>query len=189
MLTLTQIIEEVDALVPNSFDVDKKILWLNELNKEFFEVVQIPLIHQFASVAGKKVYSIDPKIRSNKVDAVRVAQTFYQSMQYEDVGPGHNFWVIDDETQELILEPVTPIDGQLGVVKYTKVPQTTFVKTELTVTPDAPPEYHWVYVLGMCERTAKAMNDVSLANNYAVDYRNQLSLAQQNFHTRRGEGQ
>lgn len=185
MLTLTQIIGEVDALVPNPFDAAKKVLWLNELNKEFFEVVQIPAIHQFATVAGQRVYDIDPKIRSNKVDVLRIENTFYQSMQYEDVGPGHNFWNIDDDVNELHLNPPIHMDGQIGVLKYTKTAVTTFETSALTVTPDAPSEYHWIYVLGLCERAAKGMNDVSLANNYASDYRNQLSLAQQNFHTRR----
>ena len=56
--------------------------------------------------------------------------------------------------------------------------------SELSATPDAPSEFHWTYILALCERIAKAMNDVPLANNYANDYRGQLSVAQESYKNR-----
>lgn len=186
MLTLTQIISEADLLVPNTLDTAQKVLLLNELNNEFFEVVPIPAIHNFVTVAGQNVYALNPQIRSNKVGSVIVGNTIYESMQYENVRPGHNFWVI--ESNNLTLSPSVTVSGQPGVVKYTKIATSTFTTGGLTVNPDAPGEYHWIYVLGLCELLAKAMNDVTLANNYGSDYRAQLSLAQQNYGARQKEG-
>ncbi len=184
MLTVQEAINEVDALVPNTFDVPKKVGWLNTLNKEFFEVVQIPAIHQFVTTAGQSTYPVNTKIMSHKVDSVRVGSSFYESMQYEDVQPGHNHWIIDDAIQELSLYPPSAITGERGVLKYTKLSATTFTTGSLTAVLEAPKEYHWAYVLGLAERVAKAMNDVTLANNYGNDYRSQLLLAQQNFGNR-----
>jgi hypothetical protein len=185
VLTIEQIFAEVDTLVPNFFDAAKKVTWINEINKEFFEVVKIPLVHQFVTEGGISSYDLPSTARSNNVIRVQVGSTLYNSMQYEDVRPGHNFWVVDDATQKMQLNPKPSLTGQVGVVNYHKISTKTFLTSTISADkPDAPEEYHWSYVLGLCERVAKAMNDVTLANNFGNDYRSQLSLAQQNYGTR-----
>lgn len=188
MLKLSEIVAEVDALVPNPFNDAQKVGWLNEINKEFFEFVKIPVIHQFVTTAGQNDYVLPSGVKSNNIDRVQVNQTFYNSMQYQDIIPGHNYWILDDATKILSLNPYPSLSHLLGVVKYAKTATTTFVSSNLTTTPDAPEEYHFTYVLGLCERVAKGMNDVTLANNYGADYRNQIAIAQQNFGNRVQEG-
>jgi hypothetical protein len=182
MLTIQQIISEVDALVPNLFDNAKKVTWLNELNKEFFEIVKIPAIHLFSTISGVSTYELPNEVTSQKIEEIQVDQVLYKSLQYDDVSPGHNFWIAEDG--DLELHPPPSLTGQKGILKYSLGSRSIFTTGNLNIYPDAPKEYHWTYVLGLCERVAKGMNDVSLANNYGNDYRANLLLAQQNFGTR-----
>lgn len=183
MHTLQQIIDEVDAIVPNSFAITQKTTWLNELNREFFEVVKIPVTLQKVFGPGESEF-LPSDIRSRNIVHIRIGNTIYLSIQYETVNPGHNFWIFDDVTRKLTLEPL-PILAELGHITYYKTNTKTLV---LSDSPEAPEEYHWAYVLGLAEKVSKAMNDVTLANNYGNDYRAQLSQAQQNYGNRQVEG-
>lgn len=181
MRTLKSIIDEVDVLVPNPIDVANKVIWLNSINKEFFEFVKIPTLHTFVTTSSAADYTVPADIRSRNVDQLLVGGSFYRSAQYEDVNPGHNQWVLDEATKKLQLIPTPTTAGLRGMIRYSKTSSTIFSATTLTVTPDAPEEYHDAYVLGLCERVAKAMNDVALANNYGRNYRERLLSAQQTF--------
>lgn len=184
MLTLQEIINEVDTLVPNTIENAKKVTWLNAINNEFFEVVKIPTIHQFTVSVGTSEYTLPNDVRSKNVVRVQIDSAYHLSMQYEQVNPGHNFWSMDDVTRKLQLNPTPSVAGKVGIVTYNKIGTTTFTTTNLTVKPDAPEEYHWIYVLGLSEQVAKAMNDVTLANNYGNDFREHLVIAQQNYGNR-----
>lgn len=188
MLTIKEILAEVDKLVPNPFAEKDKVVWLNEINKEFFEFVKIPKVHQFVTIAGKNNYTVPAEMKSQNVERVQVNHSLYESMQYEVVEPGHNFWILEDSVKELLLNPKPSISHMVGIVKYSKSAVQTFLPSNLTVTPEAPEEYHNTYVLGLCERVAKGMNDVTLANNYGSDYRSSISIAQQNYGNRMAEG-
>jgi hypothetical protein len=180
MLTIQQIINEVDTLVPNIFDAQKKLTWVNEINKEFFEIVKIPVVHSFTVSPGLD-NTLPSDVRSRNIDRVQVADSFYLSLQYGRVNPGHNHWFFDDITKTITLNP-PPSLIKSAIVIYHKISTKTFLIASIgTDSPEAPEEYHWIYVLGLAERVAKAMNDVSLANNFGDDYISQLSIAQQNY--------
>ena len=186
MLTLRQIIDEVDNLVPNPFDDATKVAWLNQINKDFFEIVKIPLVVQFPTTSGTSPYVIPREAKSRNIARVQVGDTLYASMQYEEVNPGNNYWIVnddeDDTFQYIHLEPKPYATGKVCVVIYHMTTRRTFTTVFISVDkPEAPEEHHWTYVLGLCERVAKAMNDVTLANNYGNDYRAQLLIAQQNY--------
>ncbi|MGR6906148.1 phage adaptor protein [Lysinibacillus sp. BSL11] len=183
MLTLQQIIKEADVRVPNPFDVAQKISWLNEINVEFFEIVRIPKVWRFVIVAGTDTYEMPPVIKSYAIENVRNQSVMYESIQYEKVQPGRNYWSLDDDTKKLTLFP-RPTLGVEAIVSYRKKAESTYLVSELSATLDAPSEFHWTYILALCERIAKAMNDVPLANNYANDYRGQLSVAQESYKNR-----
>lgn len=184
-LMLSAIIAEADARVPNAFDDAQKVSWLNEVNNEFFDVVKIPAVYPFTSNTSGS-YVLPTSVRSKNVELVIVGTRNYSSAQYAALNPGRNYWTLDDSNQTLTISP-DPVTGDKGMVRYSKIPMTTFVAGTLTAVPDAPDEYHWVYILGLCERIAKAMDDVARGNNYAGDYRANLQIAQQNFQ-RQGAG-
>lgn len=183
MLTLQQIIQEADVRVPNPFDNAQKISWLNEINLEFFEIVRIPKVYRFMIVCGTETYTLPSVIRSHAIETVRNQTVLYESLQYEKVQPGRNYWIVDDDTHTLTLFPKPSVEVE-ALISYRKKAESTYLTSNLSAIPDAPTEFHWAYILALCERIAKAMNDVTLANNYANDYRGQLSIAQERYRNR-----
>lgn len=183
VFTLQQIIKEADVRVPNPFDIAQKISWLNEINVEFFEIVRIPKVFRFMITGGTDTYSLPPTIRSHAIENVRNQSVMYESIQYEKVQPGRNYWNLDDDTQQLTLFPRPTVNAE-AIISYRKKTESIYLTSDLSAKPDAPIEFHWAYILALCERIAKAMNDVPLANNYANDYRGQLSLAQERYKNR-----
>lgn len=183
VFTLQQIIKEADVRVPNPFDIAQKISWLNEINVEFFEIVRIPKVFRFMITGGTDTYSLPSTIRSHAIENVRNQSVMYESIQYEKVQPGRNYWNLDDDTQQLTLFPRPTVNAE-AIISYRKKTESTYLTSDLSAKPDAPIEFHWAYILALCERIAKAMNDVPLANNYANDYRGQLSLAQERYKNR-----
>lgn len=179
-LTLTDIIAEADLLVPNAFSPVTKVAWLNEINTEFFEVVKIPNYVLFNTVAATASYTLTGMIRGKNIARVQVGTTLYPSFLYEGVSPGTNYHLFNDASLSITLESI-PTSVLKGSVKYFSTATTTFVSSTLTANPDAPTEYHWIYILGLCAKIAKAIPDITLANNYTADYNANLLIAQQNY--------
>jgi hypothetical protein len=180
-LTLQQILTEADTLVPNLYDVPTKIGWLNELNTEFFEIVKIPKSFSFSSVNGNASYPTNSDIRGKNIVKVQVGTVYFPSFLYDLISPGTNYHLFDESTYILTLSSAAKQSGLVGLIKYFQIAETSFVSSALTISPDAPPEYHWIYIGGLCSKIAKAMEDIVKANNYSREYQANLSVAQQNY--------
>ena len=189
------IITDADVRVPNSIDTTRKIGWLNEVNHEFFDTVKIPATTTFQTNvdAQQKVldtYTLTPTdIRTRNIIEVVVGTERYRSVLFDRMlVPGSNYYEFDEATKTLKLIPAPPRAQLTGRVKYYRVSTVTFTTSNYTTAePDAPKEFHWIYVLGLCARIAKAMQDVRLAQNFDVDYKNALLIAQQNLNLSRPE--
>lgn len=180
VLKIGEIIREADTLIPNALSENEKISWLNAVNHEFFSVVKIPKIYRFNAIAGESVYVLRPDVLAKNIDVVHVGLTQYRSMMTEDVIPTNNFWIFDDHSKRLTITP-SPYKKTLGIVRYHQIATTTYTSSNVENSePDAPIEYHWAYVLGLCSRIAKAVDDIAKANNYENDYRDYLNVAAAN---------
>lgn len=182
-MSLQQIIDEADVLVPNSINVDNKIKWLNEINVGFFEVVKIPKIIFFNTVANQSIVTLTgQQLAMRNIDRVMVGSSIYRSLQLEDVSAG-NYGYVFDEPNSLTLDPA-PSSVVKGYVRSMQSATRTFTAVSPapgTQFPEAPEAYHEIYVLGLAEKIAKAQDDVVKANNYGADYRAKLLIAQQNY--------
>lgn len=183
-LTLTQIIAESDVRAPNTFDNSQKVNWLNEINQDFFDSVKMPVVATFESISGISDYLITTtsnQIRAKNIDEVFAGNAKYRSLISDSIFVGQNYWNFDDATQTISLFPA-PIQNYLtGFVRYYKINTTTFLSSSLSVSPDAPPEYHWIYILGLSAKIATAMDDTEKADNYYQEYKAALNTAQQNY--------
>lgn len=180
MLTLQNIIDEADTLVPNAFTPADKVAWLNVVNQAFFDVVKIPLHERFNVTKEESTYTLDSGIRAKNIDKVTVGYSDYDSALTAEQQAGRALWDFNDSDHKLTLLP-TPIQSDFGVVRYFRIGTTTFVSTTLTANPDAPPEYHHLYVLGLAERIAQALDDADKANNYGAAFMDGLNVAAQQY--------
>lgn len=178
-MNVQTIMDEADVRVPNAFSTAQKIDWLNEVNYEFYDIVKMPRTAPL-TLDGVAAYQILPTdVREKNIRKVVVGSNYYRSMAYEEITAAYNYYIVDDSMHRLYLYP-RPAAGQ-AIVVYDLMGTTPFTTSQLTDTPTAPDEYHWIYVLGLAVRIAKAMNDVVLANNFDNDYKGNLSIAQQNY--------
>ena len=178
-MDLTAIIAEADIRVPNAFPTSTKIDWLNEVNWEFFDIVKIPKVTTVTTDGTATQYTVPTDLREKNVRKVVVGSNFYRSIIYEEITGVYNYYTIDETANKITFSPKPP--AGTATIVYDMMGVTPFVSSTLTATPVCPVEYHWIYVLGLCVRMAKAMNDTGLANNYENDYKGNLSIAQQNY--------
>lgn len=180
-MNIQEIIDEADVLVPNGYNEADKIAWLNAINQEFFDVVKIP---KYASFTPSLSVTLPSDIRAKNIDYLRVGNKVYRNFLTEDIKPREMYFIFDDETNTLTLSSLSNGTGQ---IRYFRMPTTTFTTGNLSASPDAPNEYHWIYVVGLCERIAKANGDTVRANNFGSDYQNALRVAAQNYAKTKGE--
>lgn len=180
-MNLQEIMDEANVLVPNSFTTAQKISWLNELNRTFFEVVKIPLLHFFSATAGTSSFTMPSTITVRNVDRVMVGTLIYRSFQMEDVPPGNAGWSLDETTYALTLHPA-PSTTESAYVRFMRAAATTYTTTTpASQTPEAPTAYHEFYIYGLAEKMALSMDDTAKANNFGQQYRSLLVVAQSNY--------
>ncbi|ULL14357.1 hypothetical protein DVH26_07780 [Paenibacillus sp. H1-7] len=180
-LSIQEIINEADLLVANGLSTNDKVPWLNAINQEFFDVVKIPQIAQFTPTIGTKTYTLLTTIKEKNIDKVMIGHLKYRSLNYEDVQPKQNWFTYTESNRTLTLSTAPSKAGDSGIVRYYRSATTTFTTGNLGAVPDAPDEYHWIYVLGLAEYIAKAIEEDAKAANYGGQYRNALQVAAQNY--------
>lgn len=181
-LTITEIIAQADILVPNTNSNAEKAAWLNEINNKFFEVVKIPNTASLTTIAGTATYALTNAVRGKNIQKAHVGKSLFPSFLYDDVNPGNNYHLFDDTTFILTLVP-TPTQILPGIVRYFRMATTTYIDSapSLASNPDAPSEFHYIYVYGLAQKIAEAAEDLIKANNYGNQFIGNLSIAQQNY--------
>ncbi|SDW30490.1 hypothetical protein [Paenibacillus sp. PDC88] len=179
-MNINEIISEADLLVPNEMAVADKIIWLNALNQDFFNVVKIPKITRFECISGQSDYALPADVRQKNIDLVMIGMFPYMSLDRGEVAPAQNAYTFDDTTRTLSLFPA-PYDSLTGFLRYHRVATTTFVSSSLSVSPDAPEEYHWTFIPALSSMLANSQDDSVKAANYENQYKAAWNVAAQNY--------
>ncbi|MFW5438119.1 hypothetical protein [Paenibacillus apiarius] len=180
-MDLQQIVNEADILVPNEVPIADKVMWLNAVNGDFFNVVKIPKVAWFDSVAGLNVYTLAVDIRQKNIDMVMVGIIQYRSIQKDAVSPLQNAYTFDEESNTLVLTPAPYQSDQQGILRYRRIGTTTFTSTNLNASPDAPEEYHWTFIPALAAYLANSQDDSVKAANYEDQYKSAWNVAAQNY--------
>lgn len=167
-------------LVPNDVPVADKVIWLNSINQDFFNVVKIPKIAQFDCAAGQNDYPLPVDVRQKNIDMVLIGPSQYRSMDRENLTPYQNAFAYDDTTKTISLYPA-PYTDLRGFLRYHRIATTTFLSTTLTVPPDAPEEYHWTFIPALAAMLANSQDDSVKASNYENQYKAAWNVAAQNY--------
>lgn len=182
-LTLQQIITEADILAPNGVGTADKVLQLNAINGDFFNVVKIPATHRFAGDVAQTDYTLPAAVREKNIDLVQIGLLTYRNLQREAVAPTDITFSFDDASHTLTLSPAPYQSGLQGIVRYHRIATTTFTSDNLAASPDAPEEYHWSFVLGLAAKLAAAEDDAAKAANYEAEKLAAWNTAAQNYQT------
>lgn len=180
-MNLQEIINEADLLVPNEVSTADKVVWLNAINQDFFNVVKIPKMAWFDSVAGQNVYTLAADVRQKNIDLVMVGMTKYRSIDRDDVNPLENAYTFDDETHTVVLKPAPYKAEMQGILRYRRIATTAFTASNLSAAPDAPEEYHWTFIPALASYIANTQDDGVKAGNYDSQYKAAWNVAAQNY--------
>ncbi|MDP1513069.1 hypothetical protein Q8I65_23195 [Paenibacillus ottowii] len=179
-MNLAQIIAEADLLVPNEVPQADKVVWLNAVNQDFFNVVKIPKVARFTCVAAQADYVLPTDVRQKNIDSVLIGMFQYKSYDREDVTPAQNAYYFTDDTHKLTLYPAPYTDAQ-GFLRYRRIATSTFTTENLGSQPDAPEEYHWTYIPALAAYIANSQDDSVKAANYEGQYKSAWNVAAQNY--------
>lgn len=180
MLTLQQIINEADILIPNLLTAADKVTQLNAINQDFFNVVKIPKVANFTGVKGQAAYTLPNDVRAKNIDYVKLGLIIYRDLQSDNVNPTDNVFTFDDATATLTLSPAAygPVPG---VIRYHRIATTTFTSSNLNAVPDAPAEYHWTYVPALAAWIAMTQDEITKASVFESQYKSAWNAASQNY--------
>ncbi|WP_405154782.1 hypothetical protein [Paenibacillus sp. FSL K6-0108] len=179
-MNLSEIISEADMLVPNEVPIADKVLWLNALNQDFFNVVKIPRILKFDCVVGQEDYVLAADVRQKNIDLVMIGMFPYKSLDRDAITPAQNAYAYDDTAKTLSLFPA-PYGNLKGFLRYRRMATTTFTASALAVSPDAPEEYHWTFIPALASMLANSQDDSVKASNYENQYKAAWNVAAQNY--------
>ncbi|KQY87080.1 hypothetical protein ASD24_26760 [Paenibacillus sp. Root52] len=179
-MNINDIISEANMLVPNDVPVADKVIWLNALNQDFFNVVKIPKITKFECSSGREDYTLPADVRQKNIDLVMIGMFPYMSLDRDEVTPAQNAYAFDDTTKTLSLFPA-PYSNLKGFLRYRRIATTTFLSSTLTAVPDAPEEYHWTFIPALASMLANSQDDTAKAAHYTNEYRAAWNTAAQNY--------
>lgn len=181
MVNINVIIAEADLLVPNDVPVVNKVVALNSLNHDFFNVVKIPQMTYFVATKNEPKYILLSEIRLKNIKLVHVGVVKYHELNAETPNPLQNTFAFDDRFQTLALYPAPYQDGLTGSVRYDRIATTTFVSSNLNVSPDIPEEYQWTLIPALAAYIANTQDDGIKASNYENQYKSAWNVAAQNY--------
>lgn len=181
MLTLQQIINEADKLIPNLLSNTEKVTQINAINQDFFNVVKIPKTTTFTGMKGQPGYTLPNDVRAKNIDYVKVGLLNYRDLQTDNVRSTDNTFLFDDQSKTLTLSPAAYRDGLQGIVRYHRIATSVFSENNLSVNPDSPSEYHWSYVLALAAWIALTQDEISKATTFESQYKAAWNAAAQNY--------
>lgn len=169
-MLLTEIIDEADLLVPNEIGISDKVLQLNSINQDFFNIVKIPEMDGFVSIKDQEQYTLGIYVRKRNIDLVFCGVIKYHELTPNITNPLQNTYVFSDSTHEISLYPPPYKTGLRGFVRSHTIATANFTQAYIGVSPDAPEEYHWTYIPALASFLANAMDDSGKSATYENQY-------------------
>jgi len=180
-MNLQQIINEADLLVPNEVPISDKVMWLNALNQDFFNVVKIPRVISLNPLVDQSTYTLSAEVRLKNIDLLTVGLIKYKELLPTAPNPLQNTYTFDDSTYTLTLRPAPYSSGLQGVLCYSRIATTNFTPSDLSAVPEAPEEYHWSFIPGLASFLASAVDDDVKSSRYEAQYKTAWNKAAQNY--------
>ena len=190
MATVTQIINDVDARLPNNgFTEAQKLAWLNDTQRKVAKYLDVELVYEFLASSSME-YALSTSIRVENIKRVLVGDstaianisstTVWGTYKYageNDILTGNQYYVPNFEhyntTSFSVGLGLYPESTEIRVARLyykTLLPELTTASSSNS--PLWNSEWHDILKFGLMEIIAKSGNnpDVELANNYHADY-------------------
>ena len=156
-MTLEEILQDVDLLVPNSIALDVKVRWMNQVQNQLFRDYDIAKAHHmFNLVIGEEFYPLPEDCSEDMIRAVVIEGNTYTFADPLDE--------IKDETyftySGLLTIVPSPVKAGIGMLYYLRRPK-EINEYVLDREPDFPSDYHEILSYGCAIRVARAEQNYS----------------------------
>ncbi|MBQ7033779.1 MAG: hypothetical protein IJN25_09000 [Clostridia bacterium] len=191
-MTLGRILEDVKTRMPNAFEEDTLVLWLDTALRDIYKVLALREGFSFTAMGDQTVYPLPGDIRCDGICAVVVGGKELTARRIGDtVLPGSWFKAAEGF---IGLYPA-PKWGETVTVWYFARPDRLLTTAEAaaagidfsTQKIALDPDYAEMLKLALCITIAEAREDVELANNYKVSYNLLLARARQERYEKDGK--
>lgn len=153
-MLLSEILDQVDTMVPNAITTSTKIQWINQIQNEMYRDFPVPEgVTVFDTVKDQPVYTLPSDCTEDRIRALLIDDEEYPFVPAADAYPGYKKFWTTVVTGDILLNP-TPDAVYKGVLYYRPRPR-QLTEADMNVKPMFPEDFHEMLVLGCAARVAK----------------------------------
>ena len=186
MSTIQQLIDDINLRYRNSFTNSQIIVWMNEEQRELFEILELDAVpFSFSTVASQYLYPIPDGVEIDKIKVMtyQINDTDYIELPFKEndnrqfVSVSEYWYTIVEDNFYLNIS-TAPIDDRLIYIYVDQEPE-DISASSLNVEPSVPIRYQEILKLGTLKRIAMARKDTVMYNNYMADYEQKVADLQE----------
>ncbi len=191
-MTLGEILEDVKARMPNAFAEDLIVRWLDSAHRELYKVLAVREGFIFTALDGQTIYPLPRDVSFDLISAVVAGKKELTARRVGEEGASDIWFKAADGFIGLYPAPKR---GEKVTVWYFARPARLlteaeaaeagipFLEQEIRLDPD----YEEMLKTALCITIAEAREDVTLANNYKLNYNMLLARARQERYEKDGK--
>lgn len=156
-MKLSEILDQVDTLVPNALAVSLKVAWINQVQNQLYRDYDLPdQVSSLAVTAGRANYDLPANCAEDRILRIDVNGEKLPFSTMFNADDDSTYWTIID--RQLVINP-KPKKDVAGRIVYRPRP-TPLSETDLDMEPSFPSDYQELLVLGCAVRAAKVTPDM-----------------------------
>lgn len=185
MAVTKDLLSDIDLRYRNTFTTPQKLVWINEEQRELFDVLEIDSQpYAFVTVENNNYYPFPDgfdftkiKVVSMQMDASSPDPTFrevpFKRNDDNVFAPQGPWYAIVSNTMFLDYPGGVP-DG-MNVYIYCDADPTDVTEATINLEPGLPVKYQEILKLGVLKRIAGARKDIVMRNNFDMEYQEKIA--------------
>ena len=184
MPSANEIMNDINLRYRNSFTTEQKLIWLNEEQRELFDVLEIDSPpYGFTTVSDNNYYPFPAGFDVTKIKVVSMqvndstdspAFREIESKRNDDnVYATNGYWYTVVSDSMFINSPGDMPANRLVYI-YCDADPTEVTLSTMNLPPDLPTKYHEILKFGVLKRIAGARKDAVMQSNYDASYQEKI---------------
>lgn len=177
MNTAQDIIDDVNARLPNSYSNEQLVKWINMVMINNYKAVGYVEGYQFFTVEDQAIYSLPSDCEFKTIRTMTVDEKEHYPKNLEDaISEQRSFYEVTQDT--IGIHPTPQKSGEYAYIWYIHKPSLITI-ADLTVTPEIKTDYIDLIKYGVMRIISEAYEDIAKHNNYAKMFNEILRTAKQ----------
>ncbi len=167
MMKLSDVLFDVDMLIPNSILLDVKLRWVSQLRRQVYR--ELPFdeaVYPFTTEIGVALLEPPNDCPSDTITNITINEQLYTKVQRNDRNLPAYYWMV--VAGGLLISP-TPTEEQSGFIYYKATPP-DLTADDLDEELDFSADYHDGLFVNCClSKVAKAAGELKAASDYDLE--------------------